>query len=416
MEQYFHCVSSSEALSIDGIPATKILMAAPDSSLLPLVDMQAASNAGNHWAALTLRIDESAADPSAAWHSIFASPDLLTAVAPLDCVLLISSPSILTPAVLDLMPPNRVMFAIGAAALADDGACRSMAALQEEGYRILIDGASPAALAQTPALRALALDCTDDAPAPDTLKPLFGPHLARGVHSARRRAQCAAAGFGWFSGDYPIEPAPADEQDDGTSRKRLLNLLVLLAADAETREVETLLKQDPALSFQLLKLVNSAAFALKTPITSFAQAIGLLGRRQLQRWLQLLLYARQRADGLPNPLLPVAAMRAAQMEALCKQRGGDRDAQDLAFMVGVFSLLDVLLGIPMTEIVEELKLAPDTAAALTERSGTLGQLLALVESPAPTADALREAGITTSRWWHSQLHAYHWAIQVSRNL
>ena len=85
-------------------------------------------------------------------------------------------------------------------------------------------------------------------------------------------------------------------------------------------------------------------------------------------------------------------MRAAQMESLCKQRGGDRDAQDLAFMVGVFSLLDVLLGIPMTEIVDELKLPPDTAAALTERSGTLGQLLALVESPAPTGRRLARSG------------------------
>jgi EAL and modified HD-GYP domain-containing signal transduction protein len=391
-------------------------MAAPDSSLLPLVDMQAASNAGNQWVALTLRIDDRIGDQSAAWHAVFATPDLLAAVAPLDCVLLIPTPSILTPAVLDLLPPSRVMFAIGAAALADDAACRAMAALQEEGYRILIDGANPAALDLTPALRALSLDCTDDVPAPDTLKALFGPHLARGVDSARRHAQCAAAGFGWFSGDYAIEPAPADEADDGTSSKRLLNLLVLLAADAETREVEALLKQDPALSFQLLKLVNSAAFALSTPITSFAQAIGLLGRRQLQRWLQLLLYARQREDGLPNPLLPVAARRAAQMESLCKQRGGDREAQDLAFMVGVFSLLDVLLGIPMTEIVAELKLAPDTAAALTERSGALGQLLALVEPPATTPAALREAGITTAHWWQSQLRASHWAIQVSRNV
>jgi EAL and modified HD-GYP domain-containing signal transduction protein len=391
-------------------------MAVPDSSLLPLVDMQAAANAGNHWVALTLRIDDSAGDPSAAWHAIFATPDLLTAVAPLDCVLLISSPAILTPAVLDLMPPNRVMFAIDAAALADAAACRAMAALQEEGYRILIDGANPAALALTPTLSAVALDCTDDVPAPQALKALFGPHLARGVHSAARRDQCAEAGFGWFSGDYPIHPAPSDEADDGTSRKRLLNLLVLLAADAETREVEALLKQDPALSFQLLKLVNSAAFALSTPITSFGQAIGLLGRRQLQRWLQLLLYARQREDGLPNPLLPVAALRAAQMESLCKQRGGDREAQDLAFMVGVFSLLDVLLDLPMTEIVAELKLAPDTAAALTERSGMLGQLLALVGTPAPTPAALRAAGIATARWWQSQLHAYHWAIQVSRNL
>jgi EAL and modified HD-GYP domain-containing signal transduction protein len=391
-------------------------MAAPESTPLPLVDMQAAANAGNQWVALTLRLDGGPGDPGAAWQAIFSSPDLLSAIAPLDCVLFIATPAILAPALLALMPPNRVMFAIAAGALADGTASRGIAALQEKGYRILIDGAAPDGAAAPPGLGAVSLECGEGVPVPGALAALFGPHLARGVHTAAQYAACAKAGFGWFSGDYPIHPAPCNEPDDGTSRKRMLSLLGLLAVDAGTREVETQLKQDPALSYQLLKLVNSAAFALSTPITSFAQAIGLLGRRQLQRWLQLLLYARQREDGLPNPLLPVAALRAAQMESLCKQRGGEREAQDLAFMIGVFSLLDVLLGMPMEEIVGALNLAPDTAAALIERTGTLGKMLKLVETPAPSEANLQEAGIAPAHWWQSQLHAYHWAIQVSRNL
>jgi EAL and modified HD-GYP domain-containing signal transduction protein len=378
--------------------------------------MQAAANASNHWVALTLRIDADPAgsDEAAAWHAAFASGDLLSAIAPLDCILLLSTPSILSPALLESMPPSRVMFAIDAAAMTGEAECRAVTALQQQGYRILLDGAGRDGVAQAPSLRAVSLDCSAEAPAPGTLASLFGPHLARGVDSAARRDECERAGFGWFCGDYPIHPPPSDEPDDGSSRKRLLNLLGLLAADAETREVEALLKQDPALSYHLLKLVNSAAFAPSTRINSFGQAIGLLGRRQLQRWLQLLLYARQREDGLPNPLLPVAALRAAQMESLCKQRGGDREAQDLAFMIGVFSLLDVLLGISMEEIAAALRLAPEPAAALTKRAGALGRLLALVESPSRAI--LIEARVTPAHWWQSQLHAYHWAIQVSRNL
>jgi EAL and modified HD-GYP domain-containing signal transduction protein len=385
--------------------------------MTPLVDMQAAANAGNHWVALTLRIDADRDDPASAWHAIFDSPDLLAAIAPLDCVLLIPTPAILTPALLDVMPPNRVMFAVAADALADQADCRHLAALQEEGYRILIDGAAPAGVTIPPTLRAVSRDCGDGiVPPPGSLPALFGPHLARGVHTAATLEQCVKAGFGWFSGDYPIDPAPCRDPDDGTSRKRLLSLLGLVAADASTGELEALLKQDPALSFQLLKLANCAAFARGTPITNFVQAISVMGRRQLQRWLQLLLYARQRADGLPNPLLPMAALRAAQMESLCKQGGGDRDAHDIAFMVGAFSLLDVLLSIPMNEIVPALNMAPATTVALLERSGPLGRMLKLVETPTPTVAALREAGIAPNRWWQSQLHAYHWAIQVSRNL
>ena len=244
----------------------------------------------------------------------------------------------------------------------------------------------------------------------------FGPHLAHGVDGAARLQECARAGFTWFSGDYPFDPAAGGKDQDSTSRRRILGLLALLATDADSRELEQLLRQDPALSFHLLKLVNSAAFAVNTTITGYAQAIAVLGRRQLQRWLQLLLYARSGADGLPNPLLPLAALRAAQLEKLCKREGGDRDAQDLAFMTGAFSLLDRLLGMPMAEILADLRLPAHVAAALLAREGVLGQRLLLAEGGDVCAPALARARIDAAAWWDSQLHAFHWAIQVGRNV
>ena len=91
-----------------------------------------------------------------------------------------------------------------------------------------------------------------------------------------------------------------------------MTMLALLARDADSRELEAQLKQDPGLSYHLLKLVNSAAFSSGTHIASFGQAISRIGRRQLQRWLQLLLYARQHPDGPPNLLLPIAAPSEAR--------------------------------------------------------------------------------------------------------
>ncbi|MFC3374315.1 hypothetical protein ACFOLJ_00030 [Rugamonas sp. CCM 8940] len=64
-------------------------------------------------------------------------------------------------------------------------------------------------------------------------------------------------------------------------------------------------------------------------------------------------------------------------------QGGDRDAQDLAFVTGVFSLLDVLLGMPMTEIVAALSLDLDVMAALLERSGPLARCCCWSNTPAP---------------------------------
>jgi EAL and modified HD-GYP domain-containing signal transduction protein len=142
----------------------------------------------------------------------------------------------------------------------------------------------------------------------------------------------------------------------------------------------------------------------------------VLGRRQLQRWLQLLLYARKDDDGRANALLPVAARRAARMEALCKAAGGDRDAQDRAFMAGVFSLLDVLLQTPMDEIIGALNLPQDVAAALGARAGALGALLRLAEQETPAAASMDAAGGDAATWWTIELAACRWAIQVSRNV
>jgi EAL and modified HD-GYP domain-containing signal transduction protein len=244
---------------------------------------------------------------------------------------------------------------------------------------------------------------------------LQGVHLARNVDSADRLLECRAAGFPWVCGQYPRFPGADDSKTDGTTRKRLLALLGLLARDADSVELEALIKQDPALSYHLLKLVNSASFAPGFSIDSFGHAIHLMGRRQLQRWLQLLLYARGQDDAALHPLLPMAAQRGAQMEALCKISGGDTLQQDLAFMVGVFSLLDVLLQMSMQEIVATLSLRIEVAMALQQRSGALGQMLALVENADVTEEALACAGFGAELWWCSMLQACQYTIAIGRN-
>ena len=217
------------------------------------------------------------------------------------------------------------------------------------------------------------------------------------------------------------EPAPPPHPHPpgkGPTQALLLKILAQTTGDSETREIEATLKQDPQLSVQLLRLVNSVAFAPTTRINSFAHAITLLGRRQLQRWLQLLLYAGQSAGGATNPLLTAAALRAALMEGLCKASRADKAIQDEAFMVGMFSLLDQLFGKPLQEIVAPLNLVRDVSEALLERSGKLGELLALVEAAesgsAGTGPELRRAGISNEAWCKVQVEALSWTLKISR--
>ncbi|GAB3471643.1 hypothetical protein GCM10027321_43750 [Massilia terrae] len=382
-----------------------------DAARFPLVDHEFVASAQNEWVALILRPQRAAVADSL--RALFGTPDLLAAIAPLDCMLPLDSAEALTPSLCSILPPNRVVFIFPAAVLASEAEARAAERLAGEGYRVLADGAAPEGVKLPSCLRTGARDCAQAAPAP--VSPLFGPHLAYNVGDAARFAECEAAGYEWFCGAYPMTTPQPDSGHDGTSRRRLLALLALLARDAETRELEQMLKLDLALSFHLLKLVNSAAFSVDIEIVSFSQAIHVLGRRQLQRWLQLLLYARQRADGPPNLLLPLAAMRGAQLEALCREHGGDRDQQDLAFMIGAFSLLDRLFDTPMEDIIGALRLPKHALSALLRREGQLGEQLALVESRADV-DRHEQAGIAADIWWRSQLQGWQWAIQVGRNV
>jgi len=388
-------------------------MFASDPNSFPLVGIKPVLNTQNQWVGLAFQMPGAASLP--ALQALLCCPES-DELGSLDYFIPLADPLALDAAQLDGLPLERIIFTVPAARLADVEVQQRCKQLADRGLRLMADGDAGIAAAQA-GIRGLDVDCSEALPSALAMMTLPGPHLARNATDDMRAGECRKAGFTLFRGELPRVKDHDAGQGDGTSRKRLLALLGLLAQDADSRELETLLKQDPALSFQLLKLVNSAAFAPNSkPIHNFGQAINLLGRRQLQRWLQLLLYARQQTDGPANPLLPLAALRAAQMEALCNLREGDRDEQDQAFLIGVFSLLDVLLAMPMSEIVAALNLDLDVVAALLDRSGELGEMLALAEMHEPQTSALRDVGIDNETYWRSLLKAYQWALQVSRNV
>lgn len=210
--------------------------------------------------------------------------------------------------------------------------------------------------------------------------------------------------------------------DADTTRLKLLKLLSLVVQDADTREIEEIFRQEPKLSYNLLRLVNSVAVAPATPIAGFSQAITVLGRRQLQRWLQLLIYANQFTQGnQPNPLLQMAAARGRQMEELAAALPPDPELPEIgeaAFVVGIFSLLDTLLNMPMDEVLAALPVAPPITRALAGRSGPLGRLLtAITEADADrletAAALLHDLGITPQAHTAAQVSAHVWASSIN---
>jgi EAL and modified HD-GYP domain-containing signal transduction protein len=116
--------------------------------------------------------------------------------------------------------------------------------------------------------------------------------------------------------------------------------------------------------------------------------------------------------------MAAAALRASLMEGLCKATGGDRTTQDEAFMVGMFSLLEVLFAQPLASIIAPLRLAEEISTALLQHTGKLGILLTLAEAagggPEMVAPALKQARISNEIWCKAQIGALHWTTQIGR--
>lgn len=242
--------------------------------------------------------------------------------------------------------------------------------------------------------------------------------IAIGTTTLEERLWSLKNGCKMTTAEYLAYPHIEEKKAD-INRMRLLELLALIVADADTPQLEAILRQEAKLSYSLLRLVNSAAIAPRSPITSFSQAINLLGRRQLQRWLQLLVYADSGNHHI-NPLLPKAASRGRLCELLASEIGadfGEANVGDTAFMIGAFSLLDVLLNMRMDDILQHLPLPAVAQTALGSRSGVMGSLLNLLDASdrrdtAKAGEIFAELPLSTDTFFNAQLDALSWAAKI----
>ncbi|MDA3877844.1 MAG: HDOD domain-containing protein, partial [Halothiobacillus sp.] len=184
-----------------------------------------------------------------------------------------------------------------------------------------------------------------------------------------------SAGVDYFQGHFFARPEMILRPSIRANKANLLSLLILLQDEDITLEaVADKVNTDLALSYRLLRLVNSAAIGMRRKVDSVQDAVHMLGLNTIRSMVYL--SALTGVDGKAPALVKTALVRARFSELLAKKT--ELANPFSAFLVGLFSTLDGFYNQPIKQIVSELPLADNIAAALSERQGVLGEILEYV--------------------------------------
>jgi len=204
--------------------------------------------------------------------------------------------------------------------------------------------------------------------------------LAERVETATVRDLCTDLGFELFQGYLFSRPETMAKGNVSASQLATMRLLNLLQDPSTTdAALDSAFQSDLALCYKLLRIVNAAAMGGRG-ITSIPHAVRLVGRETLHRWLAVLLVASLGQKGNVTRELALTAITRARMCEVLATNWPEHMRAGSAFIVGLLSLLDVLLEVPMNEIVARLELSDDVRGALLKRGGPLGVPLKLVEA------------------------------------
>lgn len=186
------------------------------------------------------------------------------------------------------------------------------------------------------------------------------------------------AGYQQFQGYFYARPESLNSKVINPSFDGVLHLLNLVSQDAENKTIENGFKRDTTLSYKLLRYINSVGFGLSCEVQSIGHALTILGRNQLYRWLTLLMVTA--GNNSSSPALMKTSITRGRLTELLGEPFFEKRDRDNLFVVGVFSLLDIMLKVPMETVLEKLQLPEAIVDALVRREGIFGPFLKLTEA------------------------------------
>jgi EAL and modified HD-GYP domain-containing signal transduction protein len=292
----------------------------------------------------------------------------------------------LSPDTADALPPQHTVFSVSAADLARPEVGEAVRGFRQKGFGVV--GKYSELLGQDRSLLALVSHIEVDASAVNpaalgklaaALKQHSMQLVVRNIHSWKDFDACAALGLNCFVGDFYLENRPGVQVKGlNPAQTIILHLMQLVKQNADISKLEDVLRRDAAISYKLLRYINSVGFGLGTEIQSLRHAVTMLGYSPLYRWLSLLL-ATASSGGHAPALMQTAVIRGRFAELLAHGMLPKNEAENL-FVAGMFSLLDRLLGQSMEQVLESIQLPDAVSEALLTRGGMYGPFLALAEA------------------------------------
>lgn len=315
--------------------------------------------------------------------------------------------------------PATAVLILSAASLADPSRIEGLLGLAREGHLLGFDitrGPVPADLAPFAAYLVVDMSLAGDGAIVKARQEHSGSTawvIATGVNDRAMFDRAVEGGADYMSGRFLSRPDLVAGNGLSPTRLSSLTLLSRLAKpDVSVDELESVIKSDVALSYRVLRAANSASVGAAHTISSIRQALILLGPKRLKSWLLLMVVSD---FGVPSEAQLADTMARARIcELLAPALGLSTDD---AFTAGLLSCLDVLLGVPLIDVLDRLPMDHEIRAALLDHQGDLGKLLDVVTGyEAGDFGVIDQLGLEPYDLSRAYLEAVGWSLQTCESV
>jgi EAL and modified HD-GYP domain-containing signal transduction protein len=248
------------------------------------------------------------------------------------------------------------------------------------------------------------------------LAPLGIQLLAEKVETRAEFAEAHNSGYSYFQGYFFCKPQIVPSLHIPAFKAHYLRLLQAInKPELDRTEVVALIEREVSLCYKLLRFVKSSLFGFKSEINSTAHALALVGDQEVRKWASVAAVLGIAGD-TSNELVLTSLTRGRCCELLAPLRSARRDGQSL-FLLGVFSLMDAMLGRPISEIVSEIALPDVVRAALLGAPNRHAKILELVNAFeagrwGEVRELARGVGLNESQLSSAYLEAVDWAQRI----